>query len=54
MFGEKRLLELVTKHAREDDQEIIGIVFEAVRNWTGTAELHDDMTLLFARQIEVP
>jgi len=50
-FGEQRLIELVKKHAHRNDHEIIGIVFEAVRSWTGTPELHDDMTLLLARQV---
>jgi phosphoserine phosphatase RsbU/P len=36
MFGERRLVDLVKKHALEEDHEIIRIVFEAVRNWTGT------------------
>lgn len=51
MFGEHRLIELVKRHIDRDDHEIIRIVFEAVRDWTGTPELHDDMTLLLARQL---
>jgi phosphoserine phosphatase RsbU/P len=51
MFGEERLIELVKRHIDRDDHEIIRIVFEAVRDWTGTPELHDDMTLLLARQM---
>jgi serine phosphatase RsbU (regulator of sigma subunit) len=51
MFGEERLIDLVQKHAQEDDQEIVRTVLEAVRSWTGTPELHDDMTLLLARQV---
>ncbi|MGA8029583.1 MAG: SpoIIE family protein phosphatase [Bryobacteraceae bacterium] len=51
-FGEARLIELVKKHAHRNDHEIIGIIFEAVRSWTGTPELHDDMTLLLARQVQ--
>ncbi|MBV9158694.1 MAG: SpoIIE family protein phosphatase [Acidobacteriaceae bacterium] len=51
-FGEQRLIELVKQHAHRDDHEIIRIVFEAVRSWTGTPELHDDMTLLLARQVQ--
>ncbi|MDQ2774820.1 MAG: SpoIIE family protein phosphatase [Acidobacteriota bacterium] len=50
-FGEGRLIDLVQKHLHMEDHEIIRIVFEAVRSWTGTPELHDDMTLLFARQV---
>lgn len=51
MFGEERLIDLVKRHIDRDDHEIIRIVFEAVRDWTGTPELHDDMTLLLARQV---
>ena len=52
MFGEERLIELVRKHAHQDDHDIVRIVMEAVRAWTGTPELFDDMTLLLARQVE--
>jgi sigma-B regulation protein RsbU (phosphoserine phosphatase) len=51
MFGEERLIDLVKRHIDRDDHEIIRIIFEAVRDWTGTPELHDDMTLLLARQV---
>jgi sigma-B regulation protein RsbU (phosphoserine phosphatase) len=51
-FGEARLVELVQKHAHRDDHEIVQIVLDAVRGWTGTPELHDDMTLLLAREIQ--
>ncbi|MGI9071653.1 MAG: PP2C family protein-serine/threonine phosphatase [Bryobacteraceae bacterium] len=51
MFGEERLIDLVKKHAHRDDEEIVQNVLEAVRSWTGTPELHDDMTLLLARQV---
>ncbi len=52
MFGEERLIELVNKHSHREDQEIVAIVLEAVRSWTGTPELHDDMTLLLAREVQ--
>lgn len=51
MFGEERLIDLVHKHIAADDDEIIRIIFDAVRSWTGVPELSDDMTLLFARQV---
>ncbi len=51
MFGEERLIDLVQKHVHRDDHEIVKIVLEAVRSWTATPELHDDMTLLLARQV---
>lgn len=52
MFGEERLIELIHKHAKRDDHEIVQLVLEAVRSWTGSPELHDDMTLLLAREVE--
>jgi serine phosphatase RsbU (regulator of sigma subunit) len=51
MFGEERLIDLVQRNIRADDHEIIRAVFDAVRMWTGTPELHDDMTLLLARKV---
>ncbi|MDQ2841230.1 MAG: SpoIIE family protein phosphatase [Acidobacteriota bacterium] len=51
-FGEERLIDLVKKHAHREDNEIINIVLDAVRSWTGVPELHDDMTLMFAREVE--
>jgi phosphoserine phosphatase RsbU/P len=52
MFGEERLIEMVIKNAHLDSLVIIRTVMEAVRNWTGTPELQDDMTLLVARHGE--
>lgn len=52
MFGEERLIELVKKHSHQDDREIVRIILDAVRGWTGSPELQDDMTLLLARQVE--
>jgi sigma-B regulation protein RsbU (phosphoserine phosphatase) len=49
MFGEERLIELVKKQSNQDPLQIIRVVMEAVRSWTGTPELQDDMTLLIAR-----
>ena len=51
MFGEERLIDLVKKHAHRDDREILQIILEAVRSWTGSPELQDDMTLLLAREV---
>lgn len=53
-FGEQRLIELVHKHYHQDNHEIIRIILDAVRGWTGVPELHDDMTLLLARQVQRP
>jgi phosphoserine phosphatase RsbU/P len=50
MFGEERLIELVSKHAERDDKRVIEVVMDAVRQWTGSPELSDDMTVLLARK----
>ncbi len=52
MFGEERLIDLVQRHAHQEDGQILDIILEAVREWTGLPELQDDMTLLLARQIK--
>jgi len=52
MFGEERLIDLVKKHSQRDDRELLQIILEAVRSWTGTPELQDDMTLLLAREVQ--
>jgi sigma-B regulation protein RsbU (phosphoserine phosphatase) len=52
-FGEDRLMDLVKKHSHQPDMEILHIVLDAVRSWTGTAELFDDMTLLLARGVQL-
>ncbi len=51
MFGEERLISLVQKHRHADDNQIVDLILDAVRSWTGSPELHDDMTLLLARQV---
>jgi len=53
MFGEERLIDLVKKHVQQEDHEIIRIVLEAVRSWSGGPELQDDMTLLLAREVQI-
>jgi sigma-B regulation protein RsbU (phosphoserine phosphatase) len=51
MFGEERLEELVCRNAQLDDQTIIDSIIHAVRQWTGSDELQDDMTLLLVRRL---
>jgi sigma-B regulation protein RsbU (phosphoserine phosphatase) len=51
MFGEDRLTEVIVKNSERDTAEIIGVVMDSVRQWTGSPELQDDMTLLLARRI---
>ncbi len=53
-FGQERLVDLVHKHYHQDNHEIIRIILDAVRSWTGVPELHDDMTLLLAREVQRP
>jgi len=50
MFGEERLIGLVSKNADREDSRIIETVMEAVRQWTDSPELTDDMTVLLARK----
>ncbi len=50
MFGEERLMELVTKNAHRSDDQIVETVIQAVEQWTSSPELQDDMTLLLARR----
>jgi sigma-B regulation protein RsbU (phosphoserine phosphatase) len=50
MFGEDRLIELVSKNADRDDNRVIETVMDAVRQWTASPELSDDMTVLLARK----
>jgi sigma-B regulation protein RsbU (phosphoserine phosphatase) len=50
MFGEKRLIEVLSKHVHRNDEEVMNQVMQAVHQWTGSPELQDDMTLLLARR----
>jgi phosphoserine phosphatase RsbU/P len=50
MFGEERLIELVSKNVEREDTQIIQTVMEAVRQWTNSPELTDDMTVVIARK----
>lgn len=51
MFGEERFIELLTKNAHRDEQRIVDLVLEAVRQWTGSDHMQDDITLLIARRV---
>ena len=51
MFGEERFLDLVVRNAHLGEEEIVRTVIESVREWTGSEELQDDMTLLLARRV---
>lgn len=51
MFGEHRLIDLLERNGHLDEDGIIRIVLDAVRQWTASEELQDDMTLLLARRV---
>jgi phosphoserine phosphatase RsbU/P len=51
MFGEDRLADVLVRNAGRDSGEVIAAVMESVREWTGSPELQDDMTLLLARRV---
>jgi sigma-B regulation protein RsbU (phosphoserine phosphatase) len=50
-FGEERLIEMLVRNWRRTPREIIGEVMRAVGDWTGKAELQDDMTMVVARRL---
>jgi sigma-B regulation protein RsbU (phosphoserine phosphatase) len=50
MFGDERLIELIEKNVERDEETIASMVMDAVRQWTGSPELFDDMTLMLARR----
>ena len=50
MFGEERLIDTLLKYKDADSGEIIARAMEAGVHWTGSPELHDDMTMLVARR----
>jgi sigma-B regulation protein RsbU (phosphoserine phosphatase) len=51
MFGEDRLIELVAKNAHLSEQKIIDLIVEAAREWCGSHEMQDDLTLLVVRRV---
>ncbi len=51
MFGDRRLIDLLERNAHKEDERIIEIILNEVRDWTGEGELQDDMTLLLARRV---
>jgi sigma-B regulation protein RsbU (phosphoserine phosphatase) len=48
-FGEARLLEILRDNRDLPLPEVEEVVVEAVRDWIGTAEQPDDVTLVLAR-----
>ncbi|MBM3727375.1 MAG: HAMP domain-containing protein [Acidobacteria bacterium] len=52
MFGEERLIDLVTRNAHLPEEEIGQLVKEAVEHWTGSSEWQDDFTMLLVRRTQ--
>jgi len=50
-FGDDNLIDLLVRHGHRKSEEIIARVMETVEQWSGTAELPDDMTILVARSV---
>jgi sigma-B regulation protein RsbU (phosphoserine phosphatase) len=50
-FGEERLHDLLVKHASAGSEAMIARTMEAVRQWTGSSDLQDDMTMIVARRV---
>jgi len=48
-FGEDRLIDLLMGYGQRESKEIIARIMETVEQWTGSAELPDDMTVVLAR-----
>jgi phosphoserine phosphatase RsbU/P len=51
MFGEERLLELLLANSHMEGPELANVIAQAVQQWTSSAELQDDMTILLARKV---
>jgi sigma-B regulation protein RsbU (phosphoserine phosphatase) len=51
MFGDDRVVDMLAKNAHQNEQRIVDMVIEAARQWTGSVELQDDITLMIARRV---
>jgi sigma-B regulation protein RsbU (phosphoserine phosphatase) len=51
MFGERRLIDVLKRHAHLDAERIAAAVVESVELFTGSPELQDDLTLLLAKRL---
>jgi sigma-B regulation protein RsbU (phosphoserine phosphatase) len=51
MYGEDRLADLVCRNSQQDEDRIIEEISKSVRQWTGSDELQDDMTLMLIRRL---
>jgi sigma-B regulation protein RsbU (phosphoserine phosphatase) len=50
-YGAERLAETVLLHRNAEPREIVAKVMESVKQWSGTPELPDDMTVVIARGV---
>ena len=50
MFGEERLIALLCEHGTQEPAEVAAAVVDAVRRWTSSTELQDDVTLVVAKK----
>jgi sigma-B regulation protein RsbU (phosphoserine phosphatase) len=50
MFGEERLVAVLCQHCASEPPAIFQAVADAVKQFTGTTELQDDMTMIIARR----
>lgn len=48
-FGEERLIETVSRSLQAPLDDLTKRAFDALNDWTGSPELHDDMTLVVGR-----
>ncbi len=48
-FGESRLIEIASSALSTPLEQVAKNVFSSVSDWTGSPELHDDMTIIVAR-----
>lgn len=48
-FGEARLIEIISQSRQYPLAQMAARAFDALGEWTGTPELHDDMTVIVAR-----
>jgi sigma-B regulation protein RsbU (phosphoserine phosphatase) len=51
MFGEDRLIDVITRNAHLSEEQIVELVLASVHDWTASEELQDDMTIMLARRI---
>jgi sigma-B regulation protein RsbU (phosphoserine phosphatase) len=51
MFGEDRLIDLIARNSHLNDEQIVEVVLDGVREWMAAVELPDDMTILLARRV---